>query len=594
MAEVAKRIRPRVDFPNHAIYLHNCFQSALYAMFFVVAWVCVAETCDAHEGERLFAAEEIRVATPVGEVVGTLLKPCDEAKTTCILICGGSLSHDRDGTFSRPGVSPRDALKRLAQALAAGGYASFRYDPVGHGASKAADGWENTYTQHAQVVAHLVRYLRQSGAFSHVVVAGESAGAYHACLAAKAGTRGDGYIFLGGLCRTGPEMYEYNFGRLVAWAERSPENMKWARRHARRELAIGRYYREWFDAASQGKSAYALVDGDFRATLRSMDRRREELTMPPNKMFSYIQTPVLALAGACDRNVPPSDAAEIVTVIRKAGNPDAVSMLIPNADHSFQQVPADEDAQIRERFDFSSFKRPYQIRVYQEMLAWLRQRFPVALSSKGGPITTAPALSNEVTVEAVTEYTPEKIHLAPGIQIIEDITEDHHTASVDTLEGRIGPLILADNCQTHFIDMPAGMYVEEHPHSSGSIIYTVKGKWVLCSSGRRFLMQPGALFRFEPNTPTGYEIPFDENAYILIFKSARLSKDEKEFINYLKTLSSRLIKRHERGTPFLLKELPADHPARLFGRQVNPMFEADRRSIQVDSARPVTSAPALQ
>ena len=47
------------------------------------------------------------------------------------------------------------------------------------------------------------------------------------------------------------------------------------------------------------------------------------------------------------------------------------------------------------------------------------------------------------------------------------------------------------------------------------------------SKGRRHLMKPETLFRFAPNTPTGYQAPFKDSAGIRIFTGARLSKDEK-------------------------------------------------------------------
>jgi hypothetical protein len=121
--------------------------------------------------------------------------------------------------------------------------------------------------------------------------------------------------------------------------------------------------------------------------------------------------------------------------------------------------------------------------------------------------------------------------------------------------------------------MPGGMYVEEHPHSSESIIYTVRGQWVLCSAGRRQLMKPGSLFRFAAKTPTGYEVPFDEDAYILIFKGDRLTKSDEEFITYLKGMAERLRKEHTQGVPYRLEDLSADHAARRFARDVNPEFE---------------------
>ncbi len=183
--------------------------------------------------------------------------------------------------------------------------------------------------------------------------------------------------------------------------------------------------------------------------------------------------------------------------------------------------------------------------------------------------------ANRTEVDPTTENTPERIHLAPGVEIIADITNSEKTAGVATLEGRIGPLILGTGSQAHFIDMPGRMFVGEHPHSSESLIYTVRGRWVLCSAGCRHLMQPGTLFRFGANVPTGYEVPFQENAFILIFKGDRLTKVESEFIDYLRGMAARVEKEHREGVLYLLKDLPADHPARLFARQINPKYEAE-------------------
>ena len=86
----------------------------------------------------------------------------------------------------------------------------------------------------------------------------------------------------------------------------------------------------------------------------------------------------------------------------------------------------------------------------------------------------------------------------------------------------------------------------------------------MCSSSRRQLMQPGSLFWFKAGTPTGYEVPFTEPAFILIFKGERDEKDEEGFLEYLQDLKLRLDRAHEEGAPFKLSELCVDHPARVF------------------------------
>ncbi len=227
---------------------------------------------------------------------------------------------------------------------------------------------------------------------------------------------------------------------------------------------------------------------------------------------------------------------------------------------------------MKDRFNFQSFKGPYSPKLYQEIGKWLKKTVSTAAhEGQYAKETHRAAMTTEI--DPKTDTTPERIQLAPGIEIIDDITSKEKTAGVDTLEGRIGPLLLAKDSQAHFIEMPAGMFVAEHPHKSESIIYTVRGQWVLCSNGRRHVMKPGTLFRFEANIPTGYEIPFDKDAMILIFKAPRTLKVEKDFIDYLKGMAARLEKEQKDGVPYTLKALPKDHPAREFARKVNPDFE---------------------
>ena len=148
-----------------------------------------------------------------------------------------------------------------------------------------------------------------------------------------------------------------------------------------------------------------------------------------------------------------------------------------------------------------------------------------------------------------------------GIQIIDDIAQQF---GVETLEGKIGPLLQGVGSRAHYIEMPPRMYLYEHPHPTEAIIYTVRGKWVSCTGGKRHLMQPGSLFYFGPNIAAGYEVPFDEPAFILIFKGER-GLDPQEFVDYLENkLKPSLLKENQEGVTFTLDELPPDHPARTF------------------------------
>ena len=116
--------------------------------------------------------------------------------------------------------------------------------------------------------------------------------------------------------------------------------------------------------------------------------------------------------------------------------------------------------------------------------------------------------------------------------------------------------------QAHY--MYPESYTPAHPHDNESIIYTVKGRWVLCSSGKRNLMKERSLFHFAPNTETGFEVPFDEPAFLLIFKGDVLFESE-AMLEYLHgEMQERLQSQVGAGQVFMLKDLPEDHPARVF------------------------------
>jgi len=148
------------------------------------------------------------------------------------------------------------------------------------------------------------------------------------------------------------------------------------------------------------------------------------------------------------------------------------------------------------------------------------------------------------------------------------------TIGVDTLEGFIGPLLRTSEMRAHFIDMPAGLYLDEHPHAKGSIIYTVRGRWGLKSLGRWHLMKPGSLYWFGDNIPTGFQVPFPEDAHILIFKAAS-GDDDQAFVRYLQGMAANLTKDQKAGTAFRLVDLPASDPALDFARKANPNFDSD-------------------
>ena len=161
---------------------------------------------------------------------------------------------------------------------------------------------------------------------------------------------------------------------------------------------------------------------------------------------------------------------------------------------------------------------------------------------------------------------PEIIEMGQGVRIIEDVLTAY---GIDTLEGKVGPLLFGETGRTHFLDMPAGSYVDEHPHADEAFTLTMRGTYVLVVDGVRRLMKPGSIQVFDPDVATGYEVPFDEDCYILVFRGV-VEESAAEMLENIERMKDHFVKAQESGEVFMLNDLPEDHPARVYAHEVNP------------------------
>jgi len=151
------------------------------------------------------------------------------------------------------------------------------------------------------------------------------------------------------------------------------------------------------------------------------------------------------------------------------------------------------------------------------------------------------------------------------------VLRDIRTApGVETLEGRMVPLMAGIGIRSHIIEMSPGQYCYPHPHPTESLIYTLSGRWVFCTTENdqevRIVINAGDLFHFVPDVPTGFETPFDETAVILIFKGDPGTYEEMHA--GMTAARDELAHDAAGGSPYTYAELPADHPARVFGAEV--------------------------
>lgn len=133
----------------------------------------------------------IELPTAWGKLCGTLLLPEGSGPWTAVLIVAGSGPTDRDG--NNPLLpAPIDNIKRLAQALAARGIASLRYDKRGVGESVYPGLSEESlrFEHLVDDAVMLADLLLRDARTARVVLVGHSEGALIAALAAEdAGAR---------------------------------------------------------------------------------------------------------------------------------------------------------------------------------------------------------------------------------------------------------------------------------------------------------------------------------------------------------------------------------------------------------------------
>lgn len=200
--------------------------------------------------------------------------------------------------------------------------------------------------------------------------------------------------------------------------------------------------------------------------------------------------------------------------------------------------------------------------------------------SHDGKPSGAKEMVQEKKTVAATPISPEYIQLAKNVEIIPNVETAVKSVGTLTHEGLFGPLLYAENTRSFFIELKPGMFLSEHPHATGSIIYTIRGKWVLASEGKRQVMEAGSLFRFGDNMPTGWEAPFAEGALLLVVKMKEKGDNYEPFNKGMQDMKALLEKERASGTPFYFNALQSDHPAVVFAKEVNPKFDDVVRNIR--------------
>lgn len=284
-------------------------------------------------GDTPFVAEPITLETPTATLYGTLQLPRTRSRVPVVLIISGSGPTDRDGNSPLlPGAN--NSLKLLAEALAANGIASLRYDKRGIGETGksmllAAEKTKSipreedlSFENYIDDAARWGKQLRSDRRFSTITVIGHSEGSLIGMVAAQR-MGANAFVSIAGAGRPIQEVIVEQVK-----PQFSPELLK-KTEEILEQLASGK------TVASVPPELNALFRPSIQPYMISW------LRYDPAKELTKLRIPLLIVQGTTDLQVTSGDAKKLTD-----SNPAAKLLLIEGMNHVLKTVPNERAKQV--------------------------------------------------------------------------------------------------------------------------------------------------------------------------------------------------------------------------------------------------------
>jgi pimeloyl-ACP methyl ester carboxylesterase len=269
------------------------------------------------------ADEAIVVATPTLTLAGSLRLPAATGKVPVALIIAGSGPTNRDGN-SRMLPGNNNAYKLLAEALAAEGIASVRYDKRGIGDSVAPGMKEADlrFEMYVDDAAAWIARLRSDPRFATITVIGHSEGSLIGMLAASR-AKADAYVSLAGIARpAGQVLRDQLRPQIGAMADLWQQNET-----ILTSLEAGKLVDPLPTPFASVPGLAALYRPSVQPYLISW------LKYTPSTEIAKLSMPVLILQGSTDIQVNPAEAHAL-----KAAAPTAQLVVVDGMNHVMKHV----------------------------------------------------------------------------------------------------------------------------------------------------------------------------------------------------------------------------------------------------------------
>lgn len=295
--------------------------------------------------------ERLTLETATGQLHGTVLTPGGAAPYPVALLIAGSGPTDRDGNSAIAGAN--NSLKMMAEALAADGWASVRYDKRGVGESMPAmvSEAELRFTTYVDDATAWIDHLQVDPRFSRVVVVGHSEGSLIGMLAAGR-AEADGFVSVAGPGRPAAEVLR---GQLQG---QLPPDLMQRSLDLIRAIGAGRRIPE--DQVPQ------LLMALFRPSIQPY--LTSWFAYDPADELARLTLPTLIVQGTTDIQVSADDARLLA-----AAQPEARLDLISGMNHILKRVSADP---LQQQQSYSNPELPLHPALMPAVLDFLRSVVP--------------------------------------------------------------------------------------------------------------------------------------------------------------------------------------------------------------------------
>jgi pimeloyl-ACP methyl ester carboxylesterase len=305
----------------------------------------------------------------------TVPKSDSVSKWPGILLIHGSGKQDRDETF---GLF-NGTFKEMAMFLSENGFVTIRYDKRGVGQS-GGDFLTSGLYDFARDAESVLHYLksREEVDSSRIFLIGHSYGGKVATIVSSRHPEAAGLVLLAGVASQEPDnLIRQN--KFISEAKKESDE----ERKARLEM-LNSWAEKVRNRDLQNYSDYFKPN----ALSKEFQKMQQANPLPPVWMFQAMEynqletleklkMPILALSGASDWLVPPSETKLLEQTLEEANHPDFEVEVFPEIDHHFIRVESPEKSyKMMSLYSIKDLFREYPINPYvlNKILNWLKDK----------------------------------------------------------------------------------------------------------------------------------------------------------------------------------------------------------------------------